>query len=385
MHPSPALSGPALPGPALTGPALTGSAPPSPAAGPAAVGGRPRERQVSSYRELSRRVRAAGLLERRRADYWRRIVLTALAWTAVVAAAALLRDSWLVLLAAGALALVTTQMAFLGHDGAHRQVFASARANEVAGRVFASLMTGLSYGWWTGKHTRHHQAPNQVGVDGDLDSKALAFTPEAARARRGPRAWITRHQGWLFFPLLLLQGLNLHVDSTRRLLGRRALPRRRVEVALVAAHWAAAASLLLLLLPPGRAAAFAGVHLAVLGVAMGLAFAPNHVGMPVVPRGAKVDFLQRQVLMSRDVRGGPLVDLAMGGLNYQVEHHLFPSMPRANLRQAQVLVRAYCAEQGVLYTETSVLGAYRAVVGHLHRVGVHAPGTFSCPLARELR
>ncbi|MEJ5946946.1 acyl-CoA desaturase [Pseudokineococcus basanitobsidens] len=307
------------------------------------------------------------------------------ALAAVGAGVLVLGDTWLVLLLAAALALVVTQCAFLGHDGAHRQMFGSARANEAAGRVFASLLCGLSYGWWMGKHTRHHQAPNTEGVDGDIRSKVLSYTEEMARSRRGAIAWLTRRQGWFFFPLLLLQGANLHVDSTTRLLSRAPVKRRWVDVALIATHWGAYLALLLVALPPGKAAAFLGVHLAVLGVAMGAAFAPNHVGMPIVPRTAKLDFLRRQVLMSRNVRGGALVHLAMGGLNFQVEHHLFPSMPRPNLRRAQPLVRAYCEAQQIPYTETSVVGAYRAVVSHLNRVGLFARSTFSCPLASQLR
>ncbi|GAA2025871.1 acyl-CoA desaturase [Pseudokineococcus marinus] len=346
---------------------------------------RHRDRQVSTYTELARRVREAGLMSRRRGYYWPRMAAAALALGAVATGVVLVGHSWWVLLLAAALALVVTQCAFLGHDGAHRQIFASPRANEWAGRVFASLVAGLSYGWWTGKHTRHHQAPNQLGVDGDVEPGALSFTVEAAESRRGALRWLTRHQGWLFFPLLLLEGVNLHVASATRLLRGRSVRGRWVDVAMIAGHWGAYLSVLLLLLSPGKAAAFLAVHLAVFGVSMGGAFAPNHVGMPVVARGAKVDFLRRQVLMSRNVRGGALVRTVMGGLELQVEHHLFPSMPRPNLRRAQPLVRAYCAEQGVLYTETTLWGAYRAVVTHLDRVGLAARGATTCPLAAQLR
>jgi fatty acid desaturase len=101
-----------------------------------------------------------------------------------------------------------------------------------------------------------------------------------------------------------------------------------------------------------------GVQLAVFGVLLGGSFAPNHKGMPLVPKNAKVDFLRRQVLMSRNIRGGPVTDFFMGGLNYQIEHHLFPSMPRPNLRKVQPMVRAFCAEHRINYTETSLLGSY---------------------------
>ena len=87
-------------------------------------------------------------------------------------------------------------------------------------------------------------------------------------------------------------------------------------------------------LPPGKALAFIAIHQGLWGVYMGMSFAPNHKGMPVLTADDKLDFLRKQVLTSRNVVGGPQVDVALGGLNYQIEHHLFPSMPRHNLRKA---------------------------------------------------
>ncbi len=83
----------------------------------------------------------------------------------------------------------------------------------------------------------------------------------------------------------------------------------------------------------------------------------------------EVDFLRRQVLTSRNVHGGWLTDLALGGLNCQIEHHLFPSMPRPNLRHAQAPVRAFCAEHGIPYAQTGLLASYAQVLRHLNTVG----------------
>ena len=98
------------------------------------------------------------------------------------------------------------------------------------------------------------------------------------------------------------------------------------------------------------------MHQALFGVYLGITFAPNHKGMPH-PDGTE-DFLRKQVLTSRNVRGGWLVDTALGGLNYQIEHHLFPAMPTPNLRKAQPIVQAYCAELGVPYEATSLIDSY---------------------------
>ncbi|MDP8950858.1 MAG: fatty acid desaturase, partial [Actinomycetota bacterium] len=81
------------------------------------------------------------------------------------------------------------------------------------------------------------------------------------------------------------------------------------------------------------------------------------------------DFLRRQVLTSRNVTAHPLTDFWYGGLNYQIEHHLFPSMPRNKLREAQSIVKAFCREHAIAYHETSVLRSYREILQHLHEVG----------------
>jgi fatty acid desaturase len=91
--------------------------------------------------------------------------------------------------------------------------------------------------------------------------------------------------------------------------------------------------------------------------------------MPILTEADKLDYLRRQVLTSRNVRGSRLVDFALGGLNYQIEHHLFPSMPRPNLRRSQALIRGFCLEHGLSYHESTVFGSYAQALRHLHAVG----------------
>ena len=73
----------------------------------------------------------------------------------------------------------------------------------------------------------------------------------------------------------------------------------------------------------------------------------------------------------------------MGGLNYQVEHHLFPSMPRPHLSLARKLVRDHCRTYDVPYTETNLATAQLIVMRYLNRVGLAARDSFSCPVAGQ--
>ncbi len=130
------------------------------------------------------------------------------------------------------------------------------------------------------------------------------------------------------------------------------------ELLLLLVHLGGYLTLLLLVLSPMKALVFLVVQQALFGLYLGLSFAPNHKGMPMLTAQDKADYLRRQVLTSRNVRGGWIVDYVLGGLNYQIEHHLFPSMPRPNLRRAQVIIRAFCQQHGVSYLETSLVRSY---------------------------
>jgi fatty acid desaturase len=345
----------------------------------------PRTAQPSLYAPLCRDITERGLFRRRHAYYWTRFVAILATFALVVMAMVWLGDSWWQLVPAAVLALVSAQFGFLGHDLAHRQVFGSPQWNIWAARVVSGLLAGLSYSWWMGKHSKHHNAPNQEGKDPDIGPGVLAFTPDAAAERTGLAAWLTRRQGWAFFPLLTLEGLALHVASVQTLVTDRTRTHRLLELAFIAVRLGGYLVLVALLLPPGIAAAVVGLQLAVLGLLLGGSFAPNHKGMPLVPPQARIDFLRRQVLMSRNIRGGRVTDFMMGGLNYQIEHHLFPSMPRPNLRHAQPFVRAHCRDHGVAYTETGLWQSYGIVVRYLNAVGPAHRDPFQCPVVSRYR
>ena len=346
----------------------------------------PRERQVSDFTALARTVQDAGLMHRRHGYYWARFVVLTGLLLGLGSAIVLIGDTWWQLVVAAALALVLGQVMFLGHDAAHRQIFASGRWNDWSSLVIANLYAGMSYGWWNHKHSKHHAKPNQVGADPDIGADVIIFHTETlTTARTGFAGWFAERQGWLFFPLLLLEGINLHLSGVKTVFGRGEVKRRPVEIAFVTIRLGGYLGLVFWALPLGLAFAFLGVQLGLFGLYMGAVFAPNHKGMPIVPANSRIDFLSRQVLMSRNVRGGRLTDWFMGGLNYQVEHHLFPSMPRPHLRRVQPIVREFCASRGIAYTETSLLQSYGIVIRYLNKVGLASRDPFQCPLTAEYR
>ncbi|MFC8528187.1 fatty acid desaturase family protein [Nocardia sp. NPDC057227] len=324
----------------------------------------------SEFAVLLRRVRDAGLLEPAVPQY---ITYTAVTVGLLLGCYALLiglGDSWWTLGIAVALAALFAQFAFLGHDAGHKQIFASRKANHVYGALVGNLLIGVSIGWWTSNHNKHHAHPNTEDADPDIMG-ILAHSGARARMASGVKRLVVRHQGVLFFPMLTLEGLSLRISSWRGVL-RWPIPNRGWEAALLASHALGYLLLVFLVLSPVKALVFIAVHQALFGLYMGTTFAPNHKGMAVLSADDTTGHLRKQVLTSRNVLGGRLLDTAFGGLNYQVEHHLFPSMPRPHLRRAQPMVAAYCAEIGLPYRATGFVASYREALGHLHTVGKEA-------------
>jgi fatty acid desaturase len=327
----------------------------------------------TDYAALSRQVREAGLLDRRLRYYAWKIALTVAALVLGWAVFAVIGNSWWQLADAVFLAAVFAQFGFLGHDAGHSQVFRTRRANAVLGLACGNLGAGVSYDWWTGKHNRHHAHPNTEGADPDIAIGALAFSPASAQAARGIQRLIFRYQAYLVIPMLFLEALSLHASSIRRMTGP-GCRHRAWEATLLGAHVATCLGAVFLVLPPVKAVTFIAVQQGLLGFYLGCSFAPNHKGMPILAASDKTDFLRRQVLTARNVHGGWLTDFALGGLNYQIEHHLFPSMPRPNLRRAQAMVAAFCADRGVAYTQTSLLASYAQAFEHLAAIGSDLAG-----------
>ncbi|GAA3465883.1 fatty acid desaturase family protein [Nonomuraea roseola] len=322
----------------------------------------------SDYARLLQRVTAAGLMRRRPGYYVARTAVVGGLYAGGLAAFLALGDSWWQLLVAAFFAVVFAQVALMGHDIAHRQIFRTERPSRVAGWFAGNLLVGMGYGWWMDKHTRHHANPNHEELDPDVAPDVLIWSTDQARASRGLPRFIGRRQAALFYPLLLLEGLNLHLSGFRSLRDPRT-KHRLVEGTLLSVHVAGYLAALFLVLSPGKALVFFAVHQGLWGLYMGSVFAPGHKGMPTLKPGEKLDFLRKQVLTTRGVRGGWFVDAAMGGLNYQIEHHLFPNMPTPHLRHAQSIVREHCAEIDVPYYETGLIESYRQMLRHLHAVG----------------
>ncbi len=323
----------------------------------------------NQYAELKQIIKKHGLLDKQPFYYFFQFILILGMLVASMTCLLLVHNFWIQIANAVFLAVIFTQLGFLGHEAGHRQIFHSTQKNDWIALIAGNLLIGMSISWWMDKHNRHHSHPNQIDLDPDIEIAVIALTEEEARNKRSYQRFIVKYQAFFFFPLLSLLGLGLQYDSIRFLLRNNA-KNRFVELTLMMLHYVIYIGLLLYRFNIWQALVVVLIHQLLFGLFLGTAFAPNHKGMPILDNDSQLSFLHRQVLTSRNVRSSIFNDFWYGGLNYQIEHHLFPSMPRNNLKETQRIVKAYCQSHSINYSETGVIQSYREILGFLHQISL---------------
>ncbi len=324
------------------------------------------ETKSADFGVLSKQVREAGLLDRRFGYYGIMIPLTIAAFGVGFAGLVLVGSSWWALGIAAFLGLAFTQLGFVGHDAGHHEVFRSRRWNRYLGLAVGNVLIGMSFGWWVPKHSAHHAHPNEVGRDPDVGDGGVAVPSADGQlpVANWPSRFMTKWQAPLFFPLMVLRSTGIYVLGIQRLIRQRDRA-AVVEGALLSLHAALYLAIVFWVLSPLKAVVFIVIQQAVFSVYLGCSFAPNHKGMPLIDPELRMSFVRRQVISSRNVAGGWFTNVALGGLNFQIEHHLFPSMPRPNLSRAQNIVRTFCLDNDLTYCEDSLTGSYRQTIRYL--------------------
>ena len=323
----------------------------------------------NDYAKLKHLLKQQGLLDKQPMYYTCRIALLFSLLVVGVGVLLVVHIFWLQLLDAVYLAFVFTQMGLLAHEAGHRQMFHRAWKHDLVTLVGGNFFLGMSSAWWIDKHNRHHSHPNQLGMDPDIEIPFLDFTgAEELEQMSAFRRFLVRHQAFIFLPALMTVSIGLQHKSVL-FLAQKKPKYHALEWVLLGAHFVGYFALIFSCLPFWQAVLFVVVHQALTGLYLGSIFAPNHKGMAVIENESDMDFLHRQVLTSRNIHAHPWTDFLYGGLNYQIEHHLFPSMPRNRLKQAQRLIQAFCQAHAISYHETSILRSFQEIILYLHQIG----------------
>ena len=334
-----------------------------------------------SYPALRKNVASAGLLDRSLWNY-RYLLLVTAALAAISAYILLYAEGLWILLAVPTLSLFWMQVGFFGHDAGHNQVFENTKLNRFFGYLCFPVMLGMSFRPWVIRHNLHHAETNVEGTDPDLENKVIAYTEDVARTKRGFARWLVRWQAYLFPLLAMLATVGFRMDAWSYVSGKgerlysttRYERERRWELVMLTTHavlWVVVPSIVL---GPLRWLPVLVLGQMLFGLHMASVFAPNHKGMPLFDEKVMPSFLEAQVLTSRNVISqNPILcaitDWMYGGLNYQIEHHLFPTMARSKLAAARKMVREHCASIGLPHTEESVIESWKSIFHNLDEVG----------------
>ncbi len=280
-------------------------------------------------------------------------------------------SSWIHLLEiAFALACFTIQLEFIGHAGGHRQLSSKPKVNDRVGLLFTPLVA-ISQSMWRHEHNKHHGAPNDPAIDLAPRLPLFSFSVEQFLARHPAIQWITRFQAFYFPFLAAVETWGLHITSLIYIYRNRRDRLARLEGLAILAYVVIYATVLIVSpLAWWEEIAFFVVHKWMLGLYMGMVFAPNHKGMEIIERSADVSFLMRQLLTTRNAGfGGLIVTIIFGGLDLQIEHHLFQHIPYHRLGEVRKIVKRYAREYNLPYHEVPVLISFWEFLVHLFHVG----------------
>jgi len=327
----------------------------------------PYSQKENSYRLLRDRILSAGLLEKQPRYYW----LTGVFIIGMLGVGfyflITLRNPLLLCLNLILLAFATMQGGLWGHDLAHHQIFKSPRWYIIAGILWSDLLIGISFGYWNYKHNRHHAHPNTIDGDGDIEFPVLWFSPLLMKNINALQMKILPYQKYYFLPLLIFPYVIQMKNSIFYLLRQRTKTAAMESALFLLHHFAVGYLFFHFIHFPQSLYLLAAFH-ALLGIYMGLIFSPNHYGMPILSPENGMGYIHEQISTTRNITPGIFNDIFYGGLNYQIEHHLFPTMPRRNLKHAKKFVKEFCRADAVAYHETCTLQAFKEILQQLGEV-----------------
>src|SRR3989338_6460856 len=311
------------------------------------------------YADFRKEVIEAGLLERQYGYYAFKIISTLAVLSGFLALLLYLSNFWIQLLLIVGITVAVLQFAFLGHDAGHGAIFKSDKWNNFFGHIFFEFFGGVGYNYWVKRHNEHHASPNHEDEDPDM----IFVQSEGMMARkRGIGLLLARRQHWLYFPALSMYALVFQVRSTVHNLRLKNSFDKWAELVLLMSHLAVFWMLPFFFMAWWKALLFVPLLRMLEGLYFGSVSATNHKGMRVVKKGEQLDFVEKQVLTARNLRSSIVVDFVYGGLNYQIEHHLFPTMPRNNFKKRKALVVEFCRESSLPFEETGVIESYRQIL-----------------------
>ncbi len=253
----------------------------------------------------------------------------------------------------------SVQLGLIGHDLSHGGVFTTKKLNHNLAILIWGLGCGLSESRWYYKHNAHHQAPNHIGHDPDLEIPFVFSHEQAITYSDFNKKWVFPYQQITFW-IGLCFVYPYNILNSMRFLFRDISLRSHWEILLMIIHFLLLFAVTLYYLPAMVAIIFNLAVFLTMGIYMGLIFAPNHKGEDMLASEATYNWVH-QITLTRNIKPNFFTSYFLGGLEHQIEHHLFPTMPRFRYKEARIIVKDLCLTQAIPYHETSWLESMKQI------------------------
>ncbi|KAK1975133.1 fatty acid desaturase-domain-containing protein [Colletotrichum cereale] len=350
----------------------------------------------AKYRLLHERVKDAGLYDCPYLEYGKEMCRYSMLFASFLVA---LNCEWY-MTSACFLGLFWHQIMFSAHDAGHGAITHNFTFDTLIGLLVADFCCGLSMGWWKSSHNVHHLIPNMPEHDPDIQNLPFFSTcPSFFKSLRSTyyenfvviwdaaADFLVQYQRWTYYPLMAIARFNLYLLSWLHVISSRSTSLgnskawwiRPTEMAFMACFWYLYGYRLVLCTLPTwnvRIAFILISHIIVMPLHVQITL--SHWGMSTNDLGETESFPQRQLRTTMDIDCPAWFDWFHGGLQFQAVHHLFPRMPRHNLRKGQVLVREFCKDTGIPYSILGFTDGNRKVLSRLEDVSDQLKIMLSC-------
>jgi len=264
-------------------------------------------------------------------------------------------STWRIVASGILLGLFWQQCGWLAHDFLHHQVFKTRKLNHLMGGMIGDLLVGFSVRWWNAKHNLHHATPNIAGYDPDIDTLPLLAWSENlidGELHKLPPVML-KYQYIFYVPLLCAARLSWALQSAIWAYTKNPPTQRLLECSAIFLHYIWYFATMYYFMSWKEALLWIYLTQSSGGFFLACAFTLNHNGMVIYDSGtqAALEYNRLQITTGRDVTGS-FASWFMGGLNFQIEHHLFPRIPRHNLPKVQRLVIPFCKKYAIPYHQT---------------------------------
>eukprot|EP00743_Colponemidia_sp_Colp-15_P002997 GILK01003240.1.p1 GENE.GILK01003240.1~~GILK01003240.1.p1 ORF type:complete len:821 (+),score=102.64 GILK01003240.1:58-2520(+) len=291
------------------------------------------------------------------------------------------------------MALCWQQLGWLAHEYAHHQVFENRIFNGLMGLFLGNVCLGFSVSWWKDRHNQHHAVPNVLGADPDIDNLPMLAWDKSDLDRAPDFVLRTipyqKYYFLLILPLLrivwCLQSVFFVLDMHNK--NTTAYNKiQRAEIVTLVIHYGWVMATLAMLPDLKTVFMYAAISQLLSGFGIAIVVFFNHYSTEKHPKSEDLstDFVRLQLLTTRNMNPGRLVDWLWGGLNYQVEHHLFPTMPRHNLKRASQHVMEFCKEHNIEYLCCDFMSGLKFVLRFLDGVSARVPEVVQERLSKKV-